>query len=170
MGGLGSVQVDFDYEFDGPNASLRPGLAGTTMLPDNVLYNGPHRLPNGSPDTFCDSAFASNQCGIGAQYARVVALFARDANGQDRLESFELLLNLSYLKRGGYDLLPQINGTSDLALQTLANEFTDALVTAVPEPSTYGMLLAGLALIVWRKKIGKPGVGPGIRLKREIGV
>lgn len=130
MAGLGGVQVDFNYEFDGPNQSLRPGLAGTILTPDNVLYNGPHQFPNPIVNAFCDANFFLNQCGIAPDFSRLISLFSQNGSGQDILDSFEVVLDLSYLDRV-YGPVPQANGLSDMAVQSFANAFTDALVSPV---------------------------------------
>jgi hypothetical protein len=88
-------------------------------------------------------------------------LFSQD--GSDILQSFEFALNLSYLQRAGYDPVPRVNGKADMAVQSFANEYTDALVeeqatlgaqysamldvSAVPEPENYALMLAGLGLV-----------------------
>lgn len=153
MAGVGGVQVDFNYEFDGPNNSLRPGLAGTVLTPDNVLYNGPHQFQ------LCNTFFYLNQCGISRDFARVISLFSQDGGGRDILDSFELVLDLSYLDRV-YGPVPQANGLSDMAVQSFADAYTDALVMTgnpnarvmtgnlpVPEPETYALMLVGLGLM-----------------------
>lgn len=126
MGGLGGVQVDYNYEFTGTVLrSDQSLLSGQFIKPDNVLYN------DGSP---LFSVVSRNE-----DFARVVALFSR-VGGSDILDSFEVILNLSYLgdsaRQGiaGPSGMPVLNGKADLAVQRFANEYTDAYLLISPAP------------------------------------
>lgn len=145
MAGLGGVQVDYNYEFSGTVLrSDQAPLSGQLIKPDNVLYD------DGSP---LFSLVSRNQ-----DFARVVALFNR-VDGADILESFEIILNLSYLGDStrlgiaGPGGIPALNGKSDLAVQRFANEYTDAYLLTSPAPVPvppalwlFASALAGLRL------------------------
>ncbi len=145
--GEGGVQVDLDYPFDGATGKLTATVSGVQQVADNVLYQGTHHFPDSALNAQCSVLFALPQCGLDPQLARASAVFSRDGDGRDILASFEIVLNVSYLGREGYAPVPQIGAPSDLAVQSFANAYTDALVGAVPEPQTYAMLVAGLAML-----------------------
>lgn len=130
MAGLGGVQVDFHFKFDDgvgiqpgthSTTTVRPGLANTVLLPDHVLYTS-------AIGSFLGFPFAVTP-DINPDFARVIGLFSPDGSGQDILDSFEIVLNLSYLDREVAGPLPQVNGKSDMAVQRFYDDFsTDALV------------------------------------------
>ena len=89
-------------------------------------------------NNLCDAAFFENECGINQDFARVIAIFSQDGSGKDILDSFEIVLDLSYLEREGYDPVPQASSKSDMALQTFADAYTDALVSPAPVCNAVG--------------------------------
>jgi hypothetical protein len=141
MAGLGGVQVDYNYEFDGTVLRADQALlSGQLIKPDNVLYN------DGTP---LFSIVSRDQ-----DFARVIALFDM-SGGSDILQSFEVILNLSYLsdpaRQGivGSSGMPIVNGKADMAVQRFANEYTDAYgllsPSAVPVPASFWLLVSALA-------------------------
>lgn len=141
-GGLGSVQVDYLYQFSivGGFSKLDAGQDQAILTPDTVRYY------NGA------------SVNINSDYGRVLSDFQITA-GSDFLLSFEAFLNLTALSdpsRGNLGVVPAINGKADMALQNEldVNIWTDAYVSQiVPEPSTAGLVtLAGLGLLAARKR------------------
>jgi hypothetical protein len=145
------------------NASFSGGFGGTGSILVAFLYgrssgnlNDP--LWNGAflaPDT--QQRFnGSSAVALVGDYARIISLF--DTPGVDELTSFQGVLNLSALVRGGVIQNPVFGANSIVTVQRSTNStlFVDA-VTGVPEPSTWAMAGAGLLIAAYRaRKRGLP--------------
>ncbi|HUU59130.1 MAG TPA: PEP-CTERM sorting domain-containing protein, partial [Phycisphaerae bacterium] len=76
---------------------------------------------------------------------------------QGHVASWELLLNVSLLERQAPEtyagLFPSIGDLAVLTVQNGDGDYTDALVTVVPEPAMMGLLaLGGLGVLIRRRR------------------